>query len=175
MGSKELDFELLSEDLQAFVEEKGLQKFVILGFSDGGNIALTYALKHPERIECMILNGANLKPEGMRYFPYQVIRYGYRFFEILASLLKKAKHYQQVYGLMARHPHISEEELHGLSMPVLVIAGEYDIIRRTHTRAIARGIPHSKLVIMKKAGHFCAQSCPERFNRVVDNFIGVTK
>ena len=37
----------------------------LLGFSDGGNTALTFALDHPERVRRLILNGANLDPSGV--------------------------------------------------------------------------------------------------------------
>ena len=38
----------------------------MLGFSDGGNIALIFALKYPGYVDRLILNGANLNPFGMR-------------------------------------------------------------------------------------------------------------
>ena len=38
----------------------------ILGFSDGGNIALVFALKYPQRVRKLILNAANLYPTGVK-------------------------------------------------------------------------------------------------------------
>ena len=38
----------------------------MLGFSDGGNIALIFALKYPGYVDRLILNGANLNPFGMK-------------------------------------------------------------------------------------------------------------
>ena len=54
-----------ADDLLAFMDAQGLAKADILGFSDGGNIALVFALAHPERVGRLILNGANLDPSGL--------------------------------------------------------------------------------------------------------------
>ena len=48
------------------MDEKGLEQADILGFSDGANIALLFALRHPRRVGRLILNGANLFPKGVK-------------------------------------------------------------------------------------------------------------
>ncbi|MDD3339061.1 MAG: alpha/beta hydrolase [Lachnospiraceae bacterium] len=170
-GKRTLDFDLLAEDVHAFVLEKGLEHLILLGFSDGGNIAIAYALHYPEQVDSMILNGANLWPEGMERHAYRSTVRGYRILEALAQHWKKAQRKLEVFGLMVHHPHFTLEELGTLRMPVLVIAGEHDMIQEKHTQAIARALPNSRLVIMKKADHFCARKCPVRFNRLVDQFL----
>ena len=39
-----------ADDLLAFLDAQGIGKADILGFSDGGNIAMVFALKYPERV-----------------------------------------------------------------------------------------------------------------------------
>lgn len=39
-----------ADDLLGFMDEQGIERADILGFSDGGNTALTFALRHPERV-----------------------------------------------------------------------------------------------------------------------------
>ena len=48
-GEKPFSIKQFAEDLHDFMNEKGIDKAILLGFSDGGNIALTFALKYPER------------------------------------------------------------------------------------------------------------------------------
>lgn len=48
-GSAPFTISQFAEDLLAFLDEQGLKRVNLLGFSDGGNIALTFALRHPER------------------------------------------------------------------------------------------------------------------------------
>ena len=66
-----------AEDLKDFMEEKGIEKANLLGFSDGGNIAILFALKYPEKVEKLILNGANIFPEGMAEPGYSQILAAY--------------------------------------------------------------------------------------------------
>ena len=55
-----------ADDLLAFMDAQGIGKADILGFSDGGNIAMAFALRYPERVDRLILNGANLSPAGAK-------------------------------------------------------------------------------------------------------------
>ena len=50
-GEKPFTIKQFAEDLHDFMDEKGIEKAILLGFSDGGNIALEFALKYPERID----------------------------------------------------------------------------------------------------------------------------
>lgn len=63
-----------ADDLREFMEELGIDRAHILGFSDGGNIAAVFAMKYPEKVEKLILNGANLDPSGVKgYFQIPII------------------------------------------------------------------------------------------------------
>ena len=61
-GLSDWDVETLSveafvQDLEAVVDEAGLDRFPLLGISQGGPIAMTYAVRHPERVSHLILYG----------------------------------------------------------------------------------------------------------------------
>jgi pimeloyl-ACP methyl ester carboxylesterase len=60
--------------------------------------------------------------------------------------------------------------LKAIQCPVLVIAGQKDIIREGHTKAIAANIPHSTLLIAKKETHYFPSDDPTLFNRIVIDF-----
>lgn len=64
-GTAPFTLEQFAEDLKNFLDEKKLRRIILLGFSDGGNIALTFALHYPEYVDRLILNGANLNPFGV--------------------------------------------------------------------------------------------------------------
>lgn len=65
-GTKPFTIRQFAEDLAVFLKEKGIHKADIIGFSDGGNIAIIFAIRFPEKVENLILNGANLYPAGMK-------------------------------------------------------------------------------------------------------------
>lgn len=54
---KEPDFESWVRDLEAVVDAAGLERFPLLGISQGGPVALVYAARHPERVTRLVLYG----------------------------------------------------------------------------------------------------------------------
>jgi pimeloyl-ACP methyl ester carboxylesterase/DNA-binding winged helix-turn-helix (wHTH) protein len=48
-------------DLETVVDAAGLDRFVLLGISQGGPVAITYAARHPERVRGLILYGTFLQ------------------------------------------------------------------------------------------------------------------
>ena len=58
-GTAPFSLEQFAEDLHSFMEEMGIRRAHILGFSDGANIALLFALRYPQMVEKLILNGGH--------------------------------------------------------------------------------------------------------------------
>ncbi|MEE3485715.1 MAG: alpha/beta hydrolase [Bacteroidales bacterium] len=169
-GEKPFTIKQFAEDLHDFMDENGIEKAVILGFSDGGNIALTFALKYPERIEKLILNGANLFPSGVRPLYQWPIEIGYRIAKMFSKKSDKALHNAEMLGLMVNEPHIEPSELSHLTMPVLVVAGTNDMIKDSHTRLIYKNLSNAQLSIID-GDHFVANKNANAFNKVVDEFL----
>ncbi len=167
-GSAPFTISQFAEDLLGFMDQQGMERADLLGFSDGGNIALTFALRHRERVGRLILNGANLSPKGVKPSVQIPIEIGYR----MASLFpgEKARHNAALLGLMVKEPHIDPKELQTLTMPVLVIVGSRDMIRPGHSRRIAVSLPNARFVELP-GGHFIANREPEAFNRAVLSFL----
>jgi pimeloyl-ACP methyl ester carboxylesterase len=53
-------------DLESVVAAAGIEKFALLGISQGGAVAITYAVRHPERVSHLILYGAYSQGYGHR-------------------------------------------------------------------------------------------------------------
>ena len=157
-------------DLEQFRIAHGIETMHLLGFSDGGNIAMLYALAHPERVEKLILNGANLDPSGVKRSVQWPVELGYRIASWFDGRNPKARANAEMLGLMVNEPHISAADLAKLTMPALVIAGTKDMIRDDHTRAIAAALPDGALAILL-GDHFVAAKNPEAFNRTVLDFL----
>lgn len=54
----ELSVDAFVRDLEGVVDSLGLARFPLLGISQGGPVALSYAVRHPERVSHLILYGA---------------------------------------------------------------------------------------------------------------------
>lgn len=169
-GTAPFSIQQFAEDLRGFLDQHDIPKAHILGFSDGGNIALTFALHYPERVDRLILNGANLFPAGVKPTVQLPIVLGYHTASLFAKRSPKAKENAALLGLMVKEPNIRPEELNGLTVPTLVIAGTKDMIRESHTRLIARSLPNARLVLLP-GDHFIANKEPAVFNRAVRNFL----
>lgn len=169
-GDGDFTIKRFSDDLYDFMIAHGIFSADLLGFSDGGNIALTFALKHPDMVRSLVLNGANLDPSGVKRSVQFPIELGYRIASKAAEKSVGARRNSEMLGLMVNEPHITPGELEKLDIPVLVIAGTRDMIKREHTELIAASIPGARLAIIR-GDHFVARKAPGSFNRAVDSFL----
>ena len=159
-----------AQDLLEFMDEHGIEKAHILGFSDGGNIAMVFALDHPERVEKLILDGANLDASGVKRSIQIPIEIGYRIARLFAGKSPEARKKAELLGLMVNDPNVKPEELARIQCPTLIVAGSKDMIKEEHTRLIARSIPGAEMVIIT-GNHFVANKNPDAFNEAVLRFL----
>lgn len=169
-GTAPFTIRQFADDLLAFMDRLGIEKAHLLGFSDGGNIAMVFALRHPERVERLILNGANLDARGVKAGVQLPIEVGYRIARLFARRNAKALRNAEMLGLMVNDPNVRPEELAHITCPTLVVAGDKDMIKDSHTRLIASAIPGAQLAILR-GDHFIANRNPEAFNAAVLRFL----
>lgn len=173
-GDAPFTMEQFAQDLLELMDEEAIQRANLLGFSDGGNIALTFALAHPDRVDRLILNGANLDPRGVKFHIQFPIVLGYALASLFAKMSPKAKKNAEILGLMVKEPHIPAEALQKLYIPTLVIVGTRDMIRDSHTLLIARSLPQGRLEMIV-GDHFIAAKSPDEFNEAVAAFLADTR
>ena len=123
-----------------------------------------------EYVEKLILNGADLCPSGVKLTTQLPIVLGWGMCRVPALFSRKARANWEMLDLMVTQPHIPTEALARLPMPALVVAGERDMIREGHTRAIAAAIPDSRLAILP-GDHFVARRNWQTFNPLVLDFL----
>ena len=169
-GNEPFTIRQFAKDLLCFMDQQRIEKAHLLGFSDGGNIAMVFAIMHPDRVNRLILNGANLDAGGVKRSTQIPIEIGYRIAKKSAAKNDAARLKAELLGLMVNDPNVKEAELSGIKAKTLVIAGTKDMIKEEHTKRIARGIPDSTLVFVK-GDHFIANKNPEEFNQAVLGFM----
>lgn len=160
-----------ADDLLYFMDGHHLERANLLGFSDGGNIAMVFAMNYPGRVDRLILDGANLDAKGVKRSIQIPIEIGYRFARLFARKSEEAARHAEMLGLMVHDPNVSPEELVRIQSKTLVLAGTKDMIKEQHTRLIAGRIPDSRLVFIE-GDHFIANKRPDEFNRAVLDFLG---
>ncbi len=166
-----LTLKMMAEDVSVVLELLQITNAHIVGYSDGGNIALIFALLFPGRVKSLVLAGANLSPLGVKK-AFQLPVYIEYFFYAFASFFStKADHRKKLLSLMAWEPRIASKELSAISVPALILAGERDVIKEKHTRLIASTIRNAKLSIIKGAGHFIFGEQAEKVNEEILEFL----
>lgn len=169
-GTADFTMRQFVEDLYHFMEDLQLEKANILGFSDGGNIALLFAIKYPQKVDRLILNGANLNGKGVKPSVQIPVIFGYKIASLFAKRIDNARKNAEILGLMVNDPNIEESQLEQVTARTLVIAGAKDMIKDSHTRLIYEKLPDAELVILP-GDHFIANKNPEEFNRAVEQFL----
>lgn len=53
--AEEFNYDVLSDDLECFIRDQGLDQVRLIGHSLGGKVAMCYALKHPDRVEKLVI------------------------------------------------------------------------------------------------------------------------
>ena len=169
-GERPFSIRQFAEDLLGFLDERQIGQAHLLGFSDGGNIAMVFAMRHPDRVGKLILNGANLDAGGVRPTVQIPIEIGYRIARAFAGKSDQARQNAELLGLMVNNPNVPAAELSKITAKTLVIAGTRDMIQEEHTRLIAKSIPGAELVFLP-GDHFIAAKQPEQFNQRVLEFL----
>lgn len=149
----------MAEDFYQFIRAMNLEKPAFYGFSDGGIIGLLLISAHPDSIGALAISGTNLSPEGLD--PSFAEEYSAMNEEMNDPLIT----------LMLSEPHIDPEELKKIKIPVLVTAGENDLILRSETEKIADLIPDSTLVILEGEDHGSYIVNNETMGRLLIDFL----
>jgi pimeloyl-ACP methyl ester carboxylesterase len=175
-NGKELTYDLFAEDTNALLEALHLPAAHVVGWSDGGNTGLSLALHHPDKVKRLVTMGANLYADTTAITPATLkeVRQGKMLTTLLWPFNKQMRQMRPLTVLLLKYPRMQPAELAAIKAPVLVLAGEKDIIKDAHTRLIAASIPHGKAQILPGLGHYAPQENPEMFNDAVLQFLQAT-
>lgn len=185
-----LDFSAFSGDVLRVLDFFRAPKAHLVGLSMGGRIARDFALRHPERIDTLTL--ANTHPGFDALSPGEVRRFveerrnrtpesmrallGSRarpeaYEALLASFaaLRKPSYLKTLEASVAQDRAAPVENIRART---LVITGAEDrVYPPALARAMAQRIPGARLVELEGCGHLSNLEQPERFNRIVNNFL----
>ena len=175
MGKEDLNFDRMAEDVVRVLEHLKINKAAFVGFSDGANLGINIALKYPSYVEKLAAVSGNINPHGMDKKFYYTIKGQYKVFDLLSKIHPFFNRKKQLYSLMLFHPRISFGSLAEIKAPVLVVAGDRDMIKDSHTRAIAAAIPDARLKIIKDAGHMGIFNKADEYNQVIEEFLSGTE
>jgi pimeloyl-ACP methyl ester carboxylesterase len=176
-----LTYHDMAEDMVVLLDSLGVRRVDIMGWSDGGNIALDLAIHHPGRVAHVVTFGANFSPDGLQQADQAWNRtatadsFGTGMREGWTALNPEPAHYEQamnkILEMWRTLPRFSLAELGRIRARVLVCAGEHDVIRAEHTAALARAIRGAETWTVPGASHSAMIERPDLVNPRVLAFL----
>ena len=191
MPIKEAGCEGLTEFIEGFVNFKGLDKFSVIGNSLGGHVALIYILRHPEKIQRLILTGSSGLFEnsmGGSYpkrgnYEYIKERVEYTFYdpktaskELVDEVFEITNSIPKVMRIIAiaksaQRNNMAKDIVH-IKAPTLLIWGLNDTITPPEVgHEFNQLIPGSTLKFIDKCCHAPMMERPAEFNEIVTEWL----
>jgi pimeloyl-ACP methyl ester carboxylesterase len=168
-----LSYSLMSDDMVKVLDSLKIDRADVVGWSDGGIIGLDMAMRHPERIRRVVAISANYNPDGLAFTPTAepVPRIGLRYWLLSPEPAQWPALYRNVVTMWRTQPQYTLNDLGHIKAPTLVMAGEYDLIKREHTDQLAKAIPGSQESIIAGATHGVPIEKPDIVNREILHFL----
>jgi pimeloyl-ACP methyl ester carboxylesterase len=173
-------YDLMADDVVAFMDYLKIPKADIVGWSDGGILGLDLALRHKDRVGKVFAFAANTVPSGVKEgveknptFAAYIERAGHEYEQLSATPKEYDAFVEQISKMWADQPNWTDAQLKTIDTPVLVVDGDHDeAIKREHTEYIAAAVPHAGLLILPNVSHFAFLQDPKLFNFAILHFLG---
>ena len=154
--------EQMADDTAALLTKLGVASAHVFGFSNGGQVAMHLALRHPQKIQKLVLAStffrkAGVIPELQEAWTKQVkvedmpagLRDEYRRTAPRPEDLQK--HIDKSQQMMRRFKDLPASDLQRLTIPTLVMNGDRDVILLEHGVEMMRLIPQARLIVLPGA------------------------
>jgi len=165
-----LTYSAMMEDTAALLNQLDVQNADVVGWSDGGNIALMLALRYPKLVRRVVVSGANFAPEGLNAAEIADTREQLKQWNASdpdgfdAKLLK-------MWLTSPTRLELSTDLLAQIDKPALVMVGDQDAIRLEHTIKLYRSLPKGQLCILPDTGHATFQDRPVLSRTIIERFL----
>jgi len=165
-GADSLSYDMMAADFNALLDYLQVDSAFVLGWSDGGIDGLILAMSYPKKVKKLAVSGANVVPDSSAIpnnFLLEMTDFVYHSTTASRSDITLNR-------MMLYQPQIPFARLRDIHCPVLVMAGDRDIIKPEHTIKIFQSIPSASLCIFPDSNHGVCQQHPDQFNGTVYNF-----
>jgi pimeloyl-ACP methyl ester carboxylesterase len=149
----------------------------LVGWSDGGIVALLVALRRPDLARRLVLIGANFHFDGLR--PLDVAPDSPLFAMLQSAYAERspdgAEHFEtmaaKAFTLFATEPTLTVAELARIVAPALVLVGDDEPIELSHTCALYESMPAAQLAVIPGSSHLVPMEKPADVCRVITDFL----
>jgi len=180
VSGRVMSYEGMAEDTAAFLIQQGIRNADLIGFSDGGQIALRLAFRHPELVRRVIASGVGLGPvtlEGQKAMQdLSIDRLPKVFREEYDRVSPDGPEhwpvlFEKVRTMWSRPWGISLEELATIKAPTLLVFGDHDFTGLEEVAQIFHSIPGAQVCVLPGTGHGTFLQRPEWLNPILLDFL----
>ena len=178
-------FEQDAADVAALLDSLRVPKADVLGFSNGGTTALQTAIRHPRKVNRLVIASANYRRDGMQPGFWDAMAKGtfadmpqvYKDAYLAIHPSRDGLHamYERDSKRMLAFTDIPDASIRAIQAPTLVVAGDRDVIRVDHAAELARTLPHGRLCILPGThGSYLGEiMTPNVSRRTVESFVAI--
>lgn len=151
-----------SDDVAAVLAELKLGKVDVMGFSNGGSVAMQVALRHPSLVRKLVFAGSMTKKsgappqfwEGMSHASFEGMPQQLKdaFLEVNPDPAQLRDMYEKDVERMHNFVDTSDEEVKALELPTLILLGDHDVATIEHAVELSHLLPNAQLIILP-GGH----------------------
>ncbi len=177
--------------IESFVEFKNFYNINLLGNSLGGHLAQLYTLKHPDRVDSLILTGSSglfenamgstfpkrgnyeyIKNKAADTFYDPKIATKELVDELFEAVNDRNKAIRIIITAKSAIRHNLSDKLSQINCPTLLVWGKQDGVTPLFVgEKFNELISNSKLVVIDKCGHAPMMEKPDEFNDILLNFL----
>jgi pimeloyl-ACP methyl ester carboxylesterase len=170
-----LHFAFQTTEAIAYLEEVVREPAHLVGWSDGGNIALMVAIQRPDLVRSIVAIGANYHfDHGAGPIPAWPItdedreEHASRSPDVAAALDNKVTRMRDIWN---SEPTLTLGDISKIQCPTLILAGDDELFPVEQTNAMYEAIPQGQLAIIPGTSHFVAKEKPELVQMVIKQFL----
>jgi pimeloyl-ACP methyl ester carboxylesterase len=176
----------LASDVVGMLDHLGIDRAHVLGHSMGAAVALELAVNHPDRVRSVVPISASVRPDGMHsdlgdpstYATSPRLPTQMDFAEFQTEYKRLSPHPEQFDAFLAKMSASAadlkgwtDEQLAGISAPVLIVQGDLDFTTNEHAALMQQLIPGSHLAILPNTTHMQVTRRAEVLLPMLDDFL----
>ena len=200
-GSTRFTVDNYVEMVHEFMTNLGIPKAPVIGHSMGGTVALSMAIKHPDKVVKVVCVGSPVRGDSLNTFLklsgnpliasmlFQIPPFRQAVVSMIAYLLSSPKYPRRVGDMIMND--FSQVTLHSffesigslrntdlraqlptLQVPAMGMYGRWDmIVNPNQARTLKQSVPDAKIDWYADAGHFIMIDSPDRFVASIREFL----